>query len=139
MAQKKTYYPAKTFDDDLDGFAKLFKSKGWSFSNIDGQQLVTDAVTQREERAEHDALESKYFHVHETFGIAQEARYQHFSAALNAARGAFRNDKAIMAELDRYKRSATRRTTKEPEARAAPKPVKTAKTTRTTKAKKKEK
>ena len=37
-----------------------------------------------------------------------EERYQRFSSALNAARGSFRTDKAVMAELDRFKRSCKR-------------------------------
>jgi hypothetical protein len=108
MANKKTYYPAKTFDDDIDAFSKLFKDKGWSFSNIDPKQLVKDAVEQRTERATHDALESQFTNVHETFGVDQEQRHVRFRAALKAARGAFANDKAVMAELDRFKRSVVR-------------------------------
>ena len=105
---KKTYYPTKTFDDDIDAFSKLYKEKGWTFSNIDPTQLDKDAAEQRTERAAHDALESKYTHAHETFGVAQEQRHVRFSAALKAARGAFANDKGVMAELDRFKRSVTR-------------------------------
>ena len=108
MTIKKTYYPAKTFDDDIDAFSKLFKDKGWTFSNIDPKQLAKDAVDQRAERATHDALESKYTHMHETFGVDQEQRHERFRAALTAARGAFANDKGVMAELDRFKRSVVR-------------------------------
>lgn len=108
MANKKTYYPAKTFDDDIDAFSKLFKDKGWSFSNIDGKQLAKDAVEQRTERAAHDAILSQYTNVHETFGVDQEQRHERFRAALTAARGAFASDKAVMAELDRFKRSVVR-------------------------------
>jgi hypothetical protein len=105
-ATKKTYYPPKTFDDDLDGLARLCQSKGWAFSGVDVNQLATEAQAQRAERAEHDALEGRFASVHEAFGLAQAARYQHFSAVLNAARGAFRTDKAVMAELNLFKRSA---------------------------------
>lgn len=105
MASKKTYYPKKTFDDDLAAFVALYVKKGWSFSNVDAATLQTDATAQREEREAHDALESEYNALHEDFGINQEARYQRFADALNAARGAFRRDKAVMAELDKFKRS----------------------------------
>jgi hypothetical protein len=108
MASKKTYYPPKTFDDDLDGLVKLFETKGWSFSGVDLAALKTDRDAQRTERSDHDALEGKYLAAHESFGQAQEERYQRFAAALNAARGAFRTDKAATAELDRFKRSVTR-------------------------------
>lgn len=108
MLIKKTYYPSKTFDDDIDAFSKLYQEKGWSFSNIDPKQLTKDAADQRTERATHDALESKYTHVHESFGVDQEQRHVRFSAALNAARGAFNGDKAVMAELDRFKKSVKR-------------------------------
>ena len=106
--EKKTFYPPKTFDDDLDAFVKLFFAKGWSFSGVDGAVLKDDPDKQRAERAAHDALEGEYLNLHEAFGVAQEARYQRFQAALNAARGAFKKDKAIMAELDRFKRSMRR-------------------------------
>ena len=102
---KKTYYPPKTFDDDLEGLVLLFEEKGWVFSGVDVTALKTDQTEQRSERAVHDALEGKYLAEHERFGLAQEDRYQRFAAALNAARGAFRTDKAVMAELDRFKRS----------------------------------
>lgn len=60
------------------------------------------------ERAENDRVELEYNHARETFGLAQEARYQRFADALNAARGAFRRDKATLAQLDRFRRSAKR-------------------------------
>lgn len=85
-----------------DGFTKQLEGK--------------DAADQRTERATHDALESKYTHAHETFGVAQEQRHVRFSAALKAARGAFNKDKAVMAELDRFKKSVTRSKTKKVKA-----------------------
>src|SRR5436309_3668698 len=96
----KTYYPAKTFDDDLDGLVKLATEKKWSFSGVDGKQSVEDVKLQRHERSLHDTLESRYFNTHEAFGVAQHERYERFASLLNAARGAFPKDKAIMAELD---------------------------------------
>jgi len=100
----QTYYPTKVFDDNLVALVALFKSKSWSFSGIDLTQLTTDSVSQRTERASFDATESAYQNAKQTFGVSQEERYQRFAAALNAARGAFRGNKAIMKELDKFKR-----------------------------------
>lgn len=113
MAEKRTYYPVKTFDDDLAGFAGLLKEKGWSFPNVDAATLETDAAEARAERLEHDALERKFDALHQTYGERQEARFERYSAALNAARGAFRNDAAVTKELESFKRSADRAKKKE--------------------------
>ena len=104
---KRTYYPAKTFDDDLDAFAQLAKTENWSFSGIDIAAIAQDSIDQRNERAAHDAAEGQFNKLHETFGLAQQARHERFAAALNAARGAFRNNKAVIAELERFRRSAS--------------------------------
>ncbi len=101
----KTYYPQKTFDDDLSGLVDLYTKSGWSFSNVDLNALTTDSANQRAERLAHDALQAEYEKAHADFGEAQEQRHQRFAAALNAARGAFRNDKGVMAQLDKFKRS----------------------------------
>jgi hypothetical protein len=113
---KRTYYPPRTFDDDLEALVKLFDQKAWAFSGVDLVKLGADATEQRTERLEHDALEGQYFAAHEKFGLAQEERYQRFAAALNAARGAFRSDKVAMAELNRFKRSFSRAKAKNSEA-----------------------
>lgn len=102
----KTYFPSKTFDDDLVALVNLFKQKGWSFSGIDGAQLGKDATDQRTERADFDAAEQAFEAQKRTFGLNQEQRFQRFQAALDAARGAFRRDKAIMAQLDKFKRAS---------------------------------
>ncbi|MBI2571824.1 MAG: hypothetical protein HYV63_32850 [Candidatus Schekmanbacteria bacterium] len=107
-ASKRTFYPPKTFDDDLAGLVDLFKQRGWTFSGTDVATLEQDAATQREQRAAHDSLERQYLALHQQFGLEQEARYSRFNAALNAARGAFRKDKAVMAELGQFKRSVRR-------------------------------
>lgn len=104
---KRTYFPKKTFDDDLDAFGQLASSAGWNFSGVDIVQLVQDAADQRTERARHDAAQLEFDRLHEEFGLAQEARHARFSDALNAARGAFRRDKTILAQLDRFSRSTT--------------------------------
>jgi hypothetical protein len=112
---KRTYYPTKTFDEDLNGFAQLATTEGWQFPGVDVAQIATDATNQRNERLQHDASESQFDKLHETFGLAQEARYDRFAAALNAARGAFRSNKAVLAQLNHFRRSA-RRTTKQEDA-----------------------
>jgi hypothetical protein len=116
---KRTYYPCKTFDDDLDAFAQLATTEKWSFSGVDIATIVGDAVDQRAERAQHDAAEGQFYKLHETFGLAQQTRYQRFAAALNAARGAFRNDKAVVAQLDRFRRSVRLRKCAQPSSKAA--------------------
>jgi hypothetical protein len=118
MTNKRTYFPQKTFDDDLDAFAQLCQAQGWTFSGVDTKQLLEDAAAQRTERADHDAAELAFNHTHETFGLAQAARYDRFAAALHAARGAFRSDRAVLAQLDRFRRSTrgTSSTKKEPTA-----------------------
>ena len=100
MATQRTYYPSKLFDDKLDGLARLLDSKGLEFPGVSAGQLAADAEAQREERAEHDAKRREYLALHETFGLAQRARYRRFMAVLKAMRGIFRDDKAMMAELD---------------------------------------
>ena len=108
MLPKKTCYPPKTFDDVLDALVRLFLAKCWVFTGVDVARLTADVDAQRAERAEHDTLQSQYLALHERFGVNQEARYERFLAALNAARAVFRNDKAVMAELERFKRHAGR-------------------------------
>ena len=105
---KRTYYPSKTFDDDLEAFVKLAKSEGWHFSGIDLEQIARDAVEQRLERGEFVAAETRFNDLHEQFGMAQEARYQRFAAALNAARAAFRGNDTIMTQLDGSRRLSRR-------------------------------
>ena len=107
-SQARTYYPPKTFDDDLVAFVELFGQKKWTFSGVDLGQLTQDSKDQRTERQSYDAAAAAFQQQHATFGTAQEARYQRFAAALNAARGAFRNDKVIMALLEKFKRSYVR-------------------------------
>jgi len=108
MELKKTYYPSRIFDDVLEALVLLFVTKGWSFPGIDLAQLEEDVAAQRCQRAEHDAKQREYLALHETFGLEQEARYRRFAKALNAARGVFCTDKAVMAELDMFKRACSR-------------------------------
>jgi hypothetical protein len=108
MANRKAYFPQKTFDDDLDAFAQLGSAAGWVFTGVDFAQLKQDAVDQRGERAKFDATELEYNRTREAFSVTQEARYVRFAAALNAARGAFRSNKVVLAQLDRFRRSSKR-------------------------------
>jgi len=108
MQPKKTYYPTRIFDDVLEALVLLFIAKSWLFPGVDLAQLETDVDDQRARRAEHDAMLSQYLALHETFGLEQLARCRRFIRALNAARGAFCEDKAVMAELDRFKRACCR-------------------------------
>jgi hypothetical protein len=114
MALRKTYYPSRIFDDDLDAFARLAQSKGWEFPAGAIEQIVVDAEAQRTERADHDALRSQFLALHENFGLAQLARYRRFMALVKAARGMFCEDKAVIAELDRFSRGGSRRSKKVP-------------------------
>ena len=119
-ATAKTFYPPKTFDDDLVALVDLYKSSKWSFSNVDLNQLTKDSKDQRTARQAFDALQAQYDKAHAQFGSDQEARYQRFAAALNAARGAFRNDKTVTAQLAKFKRSATRKAKAAPATPAKP-------------------
>jgi uncharacterized protein (DUF2384 family) len=116
MALRRTFYPAKTFDDELDALARLCQAKGWDFPGVGLEQILADAEAQRTERAAHDALVSQAAALHETFGVEQAARFQRFLAVLTAARGAFRSDKSALAELERFHRNKSRRRAAEPEA-----------------------
>ena len=57
-------------------------------------QIAPDSVDQWVERGEYVAAEARFNDLLEHFGLAQEARYPRFAAALNAARGAFRGNEA---------------------------------------------
>ncbi len=109
MPPSKTYFPTKVFDDHLDGLAKMCKEKGWSFSGTDVKQLEKDATEQRSERAAFDKQERQYFGARQTFGETQQQRYDRYSAILQAARGAFKKDRSVMAELAKFKRPSNRK------------------------------
>ena len=108
-ATARTYYPPKTFDDDLVALVDVYTSRSWSFTNIDLTKLTQDSKDQRTQRQAYDAALAQFEAMHAQFGSDQEARYQRFGAALNAARGAFRNDKTVTALLAKFTRSATRK------------------------------
>ena len=54
-------------------------------------------------------MRTHFIALHETFGLAQEARYRRFLALPKAARRMFLDDKAVIAELDRFGRASTGR------------------------------
>ena len=102
------YYPPRTFDDDLVALVALYTKRKWAFSNVDLKQLAVDSKDQRDERTKFDEVEGEYLKLRHDFGEAQAERHARFSSALNAARGAFKNDKSVMTELGKFKRSVTR-------------------------------
>ncbi|MFO0572823.1 MAG: hypothetical protein U1A78_02395 [Polyangia bacterium] len=103
MAPRKTYYPSKTFDDDFAAFVEMAVTHNWAFPGLTPAALKAQVKAQRAERAQHDALELSYLREHERFGVAQAERYALFSSILNAARGSFRDNKEILAQLARFK------------------------------------
>lgn len=105
MPVKKTYYPSKTFDDDFGAFVQMCVTNKWEFPGISLKTLQAAVKAQRDERSSHDALELRYFQEHENFGVAQAQRHALFGAALHAARGLFRNDIAVLAQLSRFTRN----------------------------------
>lgn len=111
-SKSRTYFPSKSFDDDLVALLDLIEKNGWSFSGVDLEQLRKDARLQRDERLAHDAAEAEWLKIRKEFLVNTEARYQRYSAALDAARGAFKHDKGVMAQLEKFRRTRTRRVSK---------------------------
>ena len=68
----KTYYPAKTFDDDCSALADHFARKKWSFSGVsDTKALIKDAVEQRAERKAFDDATIAFEGLKQRFGEKQ--------------------------------------------------------------------
>ena len=105
MDPKRTYYPSNEFEKQLGDLATLAQDKGWDFPSDAVAQLVADADAQHAERAAHEAARIAFVAQHETFGLAQLARYKRFVALLKAMRAMFRDDKVVLAELDRFNRA----------------------------------
>ncbi len=57
---KRTFYPPKSFDQDLLAFAPLAKDEGWHFSGVDLDQLARDAAEQSAQRAQYDCAEGQF-------------------------------------------------------------------------------
>lgn len=109
MSIGRTYVPQRTFDDDLEGLISLLSEIDFSCSHVDINQCKEDIRRQREERAAHEALAAKYRQVHARFAVAQQERHDRYIRILNAARAAFRGDKAMLAALEKFGRRYTRR------------------------------
>ena len=105
VSNKKTYSPAKTFDDDFARLIALCQEESWNVPSHDMKALGNEVEAQRLERADHDADEMRWKEKHENFGIEQEERYLAYSSILNGMRGIFRGDKAKLAKLAVFTRS----------------------------------
>jgi len=117
MDPKRTYHPSKEFEKELSDLAKLAQDKEWDFPGDAVAQLLVDAEAQHAERMAHEAARIAFVAQHETFGLAQLARYKRFLALLKAARAMFRDNKVVLAELDRFNRINSSRPRKaQPEA-----------------------
>ena len=108
----RTYFPSKSFDDDLVALVDLYEKGRWVFSGVDLDQLRSDARLQREERLAHDAAEAAWLKQKREFEVSTEARYQRYSAALDAPRGAFKHDKGVTAQLEKFRRRGGRKATR---------------------------
>jgi hypothetical protein len=108
MTIRKTFYPPKEIDDKLDGLAALVEEEGWTLPGFSAATLAEDAAAQSSERDLLDAKRREYVALHEEFGLAQLARYKRFMAALEALRGAFRDDKVALAKLKEFTRACGR-------------------------------
>ena len=108
----RTYFPSKSFDDDLVALVDLYEKGRWVFSGVDLDQLRTDARLQREERLAHDAAEAAWLKLKREFEVSTESRYQRYSAALDAPRGAFKHDKGVTAQLEKFRRARGRKQTR---------------------------
>jgi hypothetical protein len=105
MTVKKTFYPPKGFEKEIADLTKPVQDKGWEFPGNAVAQLAADSEAQHAERADLEAARIALVAMHETFGLAQLARYKRFVALLKAARAMFREDKVVLAELDRFNRA----------------------------------
>lgn len=107
---KRTFYPPRTFEQDLQTFVQLASEQGWHFSGVDLDQLARDAVEQARERAAFDEAEAQFLATRERFALGQDSRYRRFAAALNAARAAFLGNEPVAQQLERFKRPNPGRT-----------------------------
>jgi hypothetical protein len=101
---KSAFCPKKEFDQELVDLSALFVDKGWEFPGDAITQLAADAEEQRVERAAYEKARTELVEQYETFVLRRYARYKRFVALLKAARGMFRDDQVVMAELDRFGR-----------------------------------
>jgi hypothetical protein len=109
MRGNKIYSPPRTFGIDYDRLVKFAREKSFVFSSVDLARCEQDVVDLHAERAAHDAAEATYRELHTKFALAQRDRYIRFSQLLEAARGAFRSDPAMLAVLKSFTRKFTPR------------------------------
>jgi hypothetical protein len=110
MAKNTVYYPSRTFDDSLAAFVDLMTANGWSFPNASAEELRADLEAQRGERSSLDLAKANWSKLEAEFLLNQQERFKRFSSVLHAARGAFRDDPAVMAQLEQFKRKSQTRT-----------------------------
>jgi hypothetical protein len=118
MKGKAIYSPPRTFAIDYAALVKLAREKNFVFSSVDLARCEQDVVEQNADRAEHDTAETKYREIHAKFALGQRERYVRYSQLLEAARGAFRSDPAMLAVLKKLSRKLTHRS-ETPEAEPA--------------------
>lgn len=94
-------------DDDLAALVKLLKDQGRAFSGVDAAQLDADAQQQRDERTALDAAWGQFEALSMKFAKDTDARTKRWKSALDAARGAFKNDAEKRKLLLPFKRSVT--------------------------------
>jgi hypothetical protein len=99
---KRTFFPQRNFDDTFAAFVDMCVHNKWEFPGIPLKMLQDSVKAQRQERSAHDAMQLQYRKLHESFGISQAQRYALFASALHAARGLFRGNKPVMAQLARF-------------------------------------
>jgi hypothetical protein len=108
MKTRPQYNPPRVFDDLQEALVFLILAKGWELTGVDLDQLETDVEAQRGERVELEKAKGELLAQRERFRQAQDARYRRYAAALAVARSAFRDDAAVLAELDRFKNTSRR-------------------------------
>src|SRR5690242_2754676 len=109
MNTKPIFAPQRSFADNYEGLVKMLLEKAFAFSHIDINKCLQDTIDQRAERANHDALQAKYQETHARFIVDQRERYGRYIRLLDAARAAFRDDKAMLAALRNFARRPPRR------------------------------
>jgi hypothetical protein len=103
MSNRKIYYPQRNFDDTFAAFVDMCTLHTWEFPGIQLTSLQDAVKQQRSERAAYEALALQYRKVRMAFAQSQAERHALFCAALHAARGSFRNNHPVRAQLDRFR------------------------------------
>jgi hypothetical protein len=109
VAVKKVYNPQKTFSVDFEGLVNLLVEKDFTCSAVDIEECKKQVLKQRTSKAAFEALKASYVEAHARFLEEQSEHHMLYTRLLNAARGAFRHDKAMLAALANFQRKVTRR------------------------------